>query len=95
MFRKLSAVDRAGAPVDIYDAGRYSIESVQSTPLRRWGYSSNARIDLTREFREKVPISIKSGIAAKRQAYDRRGLTRTWSFNPNRIIIKEIDHLWV
>ena len=83
VFRKLSAVNAAGAPVDVYDGSKYSIPSGQANPLRRWGVASSGRIDFTREFGGALPFSIKTGIAANRKSYDLRTQLRTYNFRPN------------
>jgi len=80
---RYSAVSRTGAPVDIYDGAKYSINYGQSSAGTRGGKLTSGRMDLSREWNAVVPISIKIGAAANEERRDLRSGIRQWNFRPN------------
>lgn len=83
----VSATDRVGNPVDVFDGGNYTINTVDS------GYESDGitdakdalKIDLTREFGAIGPLSVftvKIGGAYNHQERDARRDFKRWSFRP-------------
>lgn len=77
------ATKKDGTPVDIYNGANYSIASVTSSQFNVVTERYNGRIDLTRDFAARVPITIKVGTAVDRQTKDSVNHPLTWAFNPN------------
>lgn len=80
---RYSAVNAAGAPVDIYSASAYSISAVTSNQNHVVSQKASAHVDFTREFGGKVPFTLKTGLYWDQQHRNQRGGGSTWAFNPN------------
>ncbi|MBI5693840.1 MAG: TonB-dependent receptor [Verrucomicrobia bacterium] len=84
---EVSAFDRAGNPVDIFEGGNYTINSVDSS---YGGYNVTdakdaLKLDLTREFGAVGPLSLftmRVGAAYNHQERDLRRDFKRWSFRP-------------
>ena len=82
----ISAVDRNGRPVDVFDGGEYTINSVDSA----WEFDitdakNTAKFDLTREFDAVGPfsfLSVRVGAAFNQQERDLRRNFKRWNFRP-------------
>lgn len=78
-----SATNAAGAPVDVYDGGNYSLVS-GNTNQPDWNTQRyNFKVDLARDFRGAVPFSLKVGGLVDTLQNDQRRYARTWTFRPN------------
>src|SRR5690606_27154162 len=78
-----SATDRSGNPVDLYDGGNYTLNSIRAGSPDYNTYRSMGNIDLTREFYGNIPVTLKSGLAVDRLERQRYTVDRTWNFRPN------------
>ena len=84
---EVSAFDRTGNPVDLFDGGNYTINSVDSS---YGGYNVTdakdaLKADLTREFGAVGPLSlftVKLGAAYNHQERDLRRDFKRWTFRP-------------
>ena len=80
---RLSATDRQGNPVNIFDGRNYSVTLGDSGEFLRQGEIRHGRIDLTREFDARLPLSLKVGAAINEERRDDRSFAKTWNFRPN------------
>jgi TonB-dependent receptor len=78
----VTAVNRPGPPVDVYDGSLLSVTAASSNQQLLESDAFNARINAAREFRWVVPVTLKAGLLLDRQSRDRVFGTRSWSFNP-------------
>ncbi len=83
MPRKITAVNRAGEPVDVYNGENYTILSASSSPSHAVTVKTGGRVDLGRDFLTAVPFTLKTGVAVDRMERDRRQPGKTWTFAPN------------
>ncbi len=81
--RRISARDRSGNPVDIFDGRNYSVNLGNSGEYSRKGEIRHGRIDLTREIDARVPIALKVGVAVNEERRDARTSGQSWNFAPN------------
>lgn len=80
---RYTALSRTGAPVDVFDGGNYAIASGNSLQNDYNAEKQSGRVDLTREFRTRVPFSLKTGFLLDRMERDNRRFLQTWNFRPN------------
>jgi len=74
---------RAGAPVDVYDGGNYTLGN-PTTAQPDWNtHKYNLRLDLARDFRTAFPFTLKVGGAVDTYTSDQRRYSNTWNFRPN------------
>ncbi|MEN9635757.1 MAG: hypothetical protein RL077_4161 [Verrucomicrobiota bacterium] len=74
---------RAGAAVDVYDGGNYTLGN-PTTNQPDWNtYKSNLRVDLARDFFGSIPLTLKVGTALDTYTTDQRRSAKTWTFRPN------------
>src|SRR5690606_14616227 len=59
---RYSAFSRTGEPVDIFDGGSYAITSGNSLQNDYNAEKMGGRVDFTREFNWKAPVTIKTGV---------------------------------
>jgi TonB-dependent receptor len=78
-----SATNAAGQAVDVYDGGNYSIGN-PNTNQPDWNTQRyNFKLDLARDFRSRIPFSLKVGGLVDTMQNDQRRYPKTWSFRPN------------
>ncbi len=77
------AQNRAGAAVDIFDGALYALNSGNSLENRYSGEKWSARADLNRDFRLRLPVSLRAGARVDRMERDNRRFLQTWNFRPN------------
>lgn len=79
---KLSAVDGAGNPLNIFDVNSYQLDSFTSGA--RWvdDQLNRAYINVARDLDLRVPVTLKIGGAITRQMKDDRGASQPWNFTP-------------
>ena len=80
---RYTAVSRTGTPVNIFDGGNYSLASGNSVQNDYGADKFAGRVDFTREFSWKIPVSLKAGLFVDRMERDNRRFLRTWNFRPN------------
>ena len=74
---------RAGAAVDVYDGGNYTLGN-PTTNQPDWNtQKSNLRLDLGRDFLGSIPFTLKVGTAIDTFSTDQRRYGKTWAFRPN------------
>ncbi len=74
---------RAGAPVDVYDGGNYTLGN-PTTNQPDWNtHKTNLRLDLARDFLGTIPFTLKAGTAIDTYTTDQRRYGKTWAFRPN------------
>lgn len=74
---------RAGAAVDVYDGGNYTLGN-PTTNQPDWNtHKYNLRLDVAREFAVGFPLSLKVGGAVDTYTSDQRRYAKTWNFRPN------------
>ncbi|MEY2880011.1 MAG: hypothetical protein RLZZ15_2391, partial [Verrucomicrobiota bacterium] len=74
---------RAGAAVDPYDGGNYTLGN-PTTNQPDWNTQKyNLRLDLARDFLGKIPFTLKVGGAVDTYVSDQRRYVKTWNFRPN------------
>lgn len=80
---QLTALDRAGAPVDPYNTRVYSINTVTAPdePLMTNTVTS-LKGNVRRDFRGPLPLRLAAGASLLRSERDLRAATRTWTFTP-------------
>ncbi|MBI5768625.1 MAG: TonB-dependent receptor [Verrucomicrobia bacterium] len=78
-----SATNAAGQAVDVYDGGNYSITSGNSNQPDWNTQRYNFKLDLAREFRGRIPFTLKVGGLIDTMQNDQRRYPRTWTFRPN------------
>jgi len=81
--RQITARDRQGNPVDIFAGENYSLSLGNSNAFKRKGTIKHGRIDLTREFDGRVPVTLKTGAAVNQDQRDARTFAQSWNFLPN------------
>jgi TonB-dependent receptor len=74
---------RAGAVVDVYDGSNYTIGNPTTAQPDFNTHKQNLRLDVTREFFGKIPLTMKVGAAVDTYTSDQRRFSKTWSFRPN------------
>jgi iron complex outermembrane receptor protein len=79
---QVTAVDRQGAPVDVFNGARLSVTAASSTQQFVESEAFNAGINAARDFHWGVPVTLKSGLLLNRQSRDRTGNSSSWTFNP-------------
>jgi iron complex outermembrane receptor protein len=80
---RYTATTRAGAPVNIFDGGNYSILRGQSDESERMTRKTSARLDLARDFSVRLPITVKTGLSVDRMVKDERRYPVQYDFRPN------------
>ncbi len=84
---------RAGAPVDVYDGGNYTLGN-PTTNQPDWNtHKANVRADLAREFTVGFPLTLKVGGAFDSFTSDQRRYGKTWTFQPNGPATTAADRL--
>lgn len=78
----VTAVDRQGRPVDVFNGSLLSVTSASSTQQFVESEAFNAGLNAAREFNWGVPVTLKTGLLVDRQSRDRSGNTSSWTFNP-------------
>ena len=78
-----SATARTGQPVDVYDGGNYSITSGNTNQVDWNSQKYSFRGDVAREFRSRLPFTLKIGASFDTLQSDQRRYPRTWNFRPN------------
>ena len=78
-----SATTRTGQAVDVYDGANYSITSGNTNQPDFNAQRYNLRADLARDFRGRIPFSLKIGTSFDTMQSDQRRYAKTWSFRPN------------
>ncbi len=74
---------RAGAPVDVYDGGNYTLGN-PTTAQPDWNtHKYNLRLDLARDFQSRIPFTLKVGASMDTYQSDQRRYSKTWNFRPN------------
>jgi iron complex outermembrane receptor protein len=79
---RITARDRTGRPVAVYDSDELSLGSVVSQPNRIESDMQQATVQVSRDFSGRIPLSIKTGGSINRQVKDSRSIARTWTFAP-------------
>jgi TonB-dependent receptor len=79
---RITAVSRTGAPVDIYDGGNLTINTVQSSPRTIENESLRAAFHVTRDRLFDLPLKLKAGTVVDRMDKEDRTETKSWNFNP-------------
>jgi iron complex outermembrane receptor protein len=79
---RVTATDRAGAPVDVFNGGLLSVASASSTQQYIESEAFNAGLNVARDVRWGVPVTLKAGVLLNRQERDRTGNSSSWTFNP-------------
>ncbi len=74
---------RAGVPVNVFDGNNYVIGNPTSSQNKIYATKLNGRLDFTRDFRGKIPVSLKTGISVDRSIRDSHSYLQTWNFTPN------------
>jgi iron complex outermembrane receptor protein len=74
---------RAGAPVNVYDGANYVIGNPTSAQNKIKSDKKTGRIDFTRDFRGRVPFSLKTGVFVDQADRDAHSYSTTWNFTPN------------
>ena len=80
---RYSAATRTGAAVNVYDGGAYSLTSGTSDERDQSTDRLSGRFDLGREFRGRIPLTLKVGVSADRTERDQLRYLNTWNFRPN------------
>ena len=80
---RYSATNSAGARIDLYNGNNYSLVSTNTGEYSRNAVVGNARVDLSRDFAAKVPVTLKFGAALNQEKRDARAFPVTWNFRPN------------
>lgn len=80
---RYSARTRAGAAVDVYDGGNYTINSATANQSRFQSEKTGGRLNLSRSFVAPVALTLKSGLSTALTERDSRRDQRTWTFRPN------------
>lgn len=80
----LSATDRLGNPVDVYDGANYTLGSATSNQWEYTNLKKSALISAKRDFDFGfgLPLTLKVGAAINKQDRDLRKPTDTWAFRP-------------
>jgi TonB-dependent receptor len=85
VVRKVAAVtatDRTGAPVNIYDGGAHSLVSVGSAPQDITDEVRRAGLNVSRDFDAKVPFTIKIGGIINQRTNETIAGSKSWNFTP-------------
>ncbi len=83
--RDVTAVDRAGVPVGVFDPAAYSLNSVRrQTHYDTTDGKDQVKADLSREF--GAGFSLRSGAAINRQTRDARRDFMLWNFRPTATV---------
>lgn len=79
----ITALNRAGQPVDTNDGRLYSLNSVSSPeePLMTNALTT-LKLNAARDLALRVPVRLMAGVDLSRNERDLRVETRTWSFRP-------------
>jgi iron complex outermembrane receptor protein len=80
---RYSAVNAAGAPINLFDGSAYAISAATSNQNHIVAQKAGTHIDYTRDFDGKVPFTLKTGVFFDRLDRDQTGGASSWSFNPN------------
>lgn len=78
----ISAVTRAGTPVDVLNGAEYSINSVTSNVRLFRDLQRSAKFNLGRDFNPGIPFSLKAGATADQQDRDLTRDFNQWTFRP-------------
>ena len=79
---RLTAVNRAGQPVDPYDNSQLTLSNPSSQPERIRNDMRSVSANIARTFRVPFPLTLKTGFTVNRQRRDRVSEARTWTFSP-------------
>ena len=83
--RDITAVDRGGVRVDVFDPGAYSLNSVRrNTHYDTTDAKDQAKADISREF--GAGFSLRTGAAVNRQTRDARRDFFLWNFRPTATV---------
>ncbi len=78
----VTAVDRQGVPVDVFNGAMLSVTSASSNEQQVDTEAFNAGLNAARALPWVVPVTVKGGVLLDRQFRERSGGSRSWSFNP-------------
>ena len=79
----VTARTAAGQAVDVYDGGNYSITSGNTNQPDFNNQRYSFRGDLARDFRGRIPLTVKIGGLVDTLQNDQRRFPKTWAFRPN------------
>jgi len=79
---KLSAVDAAGNPVDIFNGNNYLLDSFTSGARTVDDQLNSAYVNVARDLTLGIPITIKVGGTITHQKKEDQGGAQTWNFTP-------------
>ncbi len=82
--RQVTAVDRTGRPVDLFDGGLYSLVRAMSRQSDGTDAKSGFKADITREL--GGGLTLKTGLAVNLQQRDYRENFRRWDFRPTATV---------
>ena len=86
LFRSIHtrySATRAGIPVDVYDAGNAVIGNPTSAQNHIYADKFTGRIDFTREFDGRWPVTLKSGVFVEGMNRRAESQAATYTFAPN------------
>ncbi len=81
-YPRYTAVNRAGATVDIFDANLYSLNSVSSNQFDFESVDHTVTANLQRQLNTSIPVTLKIGGFINDVSRDDRRDIRSWSFTP-------------
>ncbi|WP_414662864.1 TonB-dependent receptor [Horticoccus sp. 23ND18S-11] len=78
----VTATDRTGAPVNIYDISAHSIVSTGSAPQDITDEVRRAGVNVSRDFDVKFPLTLKVGAIVNQRTNDTVAGSKSWTFAP-------------
>lgn len=86
LLGRLTATDRSGRPVSFGDPGLYSINTVSARDWSNQVDKAQMRIDLRRDIRAAIPLSVRLGWAYSVEEQEVADLSKTYAFRPGSTV---------
>ncbi len=92
LLGRLTATDRSGNPVNFGDPGLYAINTVSARNWRNQVDKAQMRVDLRRDFRAAIPVTVRLGLAYSTEEQEVADRSRTYAFRPGSTVATRQVH---
>lgn len=79
---QISAVDRSGARINIFDGNNYSLNSSSSNERYITDEIRKGGLNAAYDFGTRIPLTVKMGAAVSQRINNAKGESKSWTFTP-------------
>lgn len=94
MPTKYTVVDRTGASLDTLDGNAYALSTATALDRNWENQRLTGKVDLTRTFATRIPLSLKTGIAINRHDWSRDQSDQNYNFQPGTAVAERTAGKW-